>query len=288
MPELPEVETVRVQLFAKLKGETIEGIEVRHPKVVGFDRGFKKCLISKRFKDIDRIGKLLIFSFVSEPDLYLLAHLKMTGQFFVTDKKGQVVGGGGHSMNAALGPLPDKHTRVIFGLSGGHTLFFNDQRIFGYLKLVNKAGMEAAKAGFGQEPINNDFDHQAFFVRIQRSDRVIKALLLDQSVVAGLGNIYVDEALFRSDIRPDRCASSLTKAEARLLAKNAGQIMNESIKHGGTTFRSFTDADGGKGGFVKHLRVFDRQGQPCLTCQTPITKTKLAGRGTHFCEHCQK
>lgn len=288
MPELPEVEIVRVQLWRKLRGKRILRVIVKHTKTVGFDRAFSERLAGRAFRDIDRIGKLLIFTFQGEKNLFLLAHLKMTGQFFLTDKAGKIVGGGGHSDTGPIGPLPNRHTRVVFELAGGNTLFFNDQRIFGYLKLVDKAGLDAAKAHFGPEPINGGFDTGAFFARLQRTDRVIKAVLLDQSVVAGLGNIYVDEALFRSRILPTRPASSLSRAEARLLAKNAGAVMNESIKHGGTTFRSFTDTDGGRGGFVKRLRVFDRQGEPCVKCGEAIRKIKLAGRGTHFCEHCQR
>src|SRR5690606_24000405 len=136
MPELPEVETVRIQLLRVIKGKTIRKVVVLKEKSVGNDLSFADRLVGLRFKDIGRVGKMMIFSFAGQKDLYMLAHLKMTGQFLVTDKKGRVVGGGGHSETAAIGPLPDRHTRVMFELSDGSTLFFNDQRIFGYLRLV--------------------------------------------------------------------------------------------------------------------------------------------------------
>ncbi len=288
MPELPEVETVRVQLWNKLKGKTVSEAKVFHPKSVAGEKAFAKKLKGRKLQSIDRIGKLLIFKFSNTTDLYLLGHLKMTGQFFVTDKSGRLVGGGGHTLSVGIKELPDRHTRVAIYFDDGTTLYFNDMRLFGYLKLTDRAGMEVAKSRFGPEPISEDFDREYFLAGLQRRGSSIKATLLDQTFVAGLGNIYVDEALFRTKILPTRLAKSLSKSEVMLLAKNADKVMKEAILLGGTTFQHFADTEGTKGGFKDKLRVFGRQGQKCVRCKTIIVKTRVAGRGTHFCPTCQK
>lgn len=279
---------MRIQLLRQIQDKTIKRVTVNNQKTVMGDRHFAERLAGLRFRDIDRIGKMMIFSFAGKKDLFLLAHLKMTGQFLVTDKKGSVVGGGGHSEADALGPLPNRHTRVMFELQGGTTLFFNDQRIFGYLRLVDRAGLELAKARFGPEPIKSDFDKERFISGLKRKSGPIKAVLLDQTFIAGLGNIYVDEALFRSRVLPERPANTLTRSEALLLIKHSGAVMNESIALGGTTFQHFIDATGAKGSFKEKLRVFGRQGEKCVRCRNIIVKSRVAGRGTHYCEVCQK
>lgn len=288
MPELPEVETVRVQLLRKLKGKTVKEVEIFHQKSVGNDKEFSKKLRGLKLSNIDRVGKLMIFSFVSKKDIFMLGHLKMTGQFFVTNKRGEVLVGGGHSVSAALNKLPDRHTRVGIYFNDGTKLYFNDMRLFGYLKLADKTETEVIKSKFGPEPINPEFDKDKFFAGLSRKSSPIKAVLLDQTFVAGLGNIYVDEALFRAKILPTRSASSLSKREAELLAKHSGAVMLESIALGGTTFQHFKNTEGEKGGFKSKLRVFGRQGQKCLRCKATVKKSRVAGRGTHFCENCQK
>ncbi len=287
MPELPEVETVRQQLWQRLKGKTVESVKVLNPKSTRNDKKFGRRLTGLTLKDIDRVGKLLILSFKEDPDRLLLAHLKMTGQLFVVDDQGKVKAQGGHETPLDH-TLPNRHTRVIINFSGGTTLYFNDQRIFGYLHLTDRAGGAAARARFGPEPHADDFDLKYFTKGLQKSGRNIKALLLDQTFVAGLGNIYVDEALFRAALRPARLARTLTPEETKKLAREAGKVLKEGIKHGGTTFQSFKDSAGNKGNYTKKLKVFARHGQPCLTCGHAIIKTRVAGRGTHYCESCQK
>ena len=287
MPELPEVETVRLQLKHKVLKRTIDRVEVFHQKTVAHNRSIGKKLAGKTITDIDRVGKLMIFSFKGEDDLHLLAHLKMTGQFFFVDKKGQVVGGG-HSMTAADTKLPTKHTRVAFHFTDGTTLYFNDMRLFGYTKLANTAEVATARSKYGPEPINAEFDVASFQKKLRTKKTSVKAALLNQSFVAGLGNIYVDEALFRAKVKPMRRADTLTKTEAVEIAKHAGAVMNESIKVGGTTFQHFEDTDGNKGNYTQHLQVFGKQKTPCPRCKTIIIKTKTAGRGTHYCPKCQK
>lgn len=288
MPELPEVENVRLQLLAKIVGKTIKKVEVFNLKSAGNEPDFAKRLLGKKFAHIDRVGKLMIFSFSKETNLFLLGHLKMTGQFFFVDKKG--VMGGGHSMTETdRQNLPNKHTRIAFYLSDGSALFFNDMRKFGYVKIATQEETAAARARFGEEPIADSFNLKTFFAKLQKRNTPIKAALLDQTFVAGLGNIYVDEALFAAKVRPDRVASSLTKAEATAVIKAGGKIMNHSILVGGTTFQSFADTNGHAGNFTEHLKVFGKQKTICPRCKkADIQKMRVAGRGTHFCPSCQK
>ncbi len=288
MPELPEVETVRMQLLHKLRGKTVSGVTIYHLKTTVGDKNFSKKIIGQTIDHIDRIGKLLIFCFKENADLFMLGHLKMTGQFFFVDGKGKVVGGG-HSESASRGDgWPHKHSRLAihFGTSG--TLYFNDMRLFGYLKLATANELEKTKSNYGPEPISQDFDTKWFTTALKRRKTPIKASLLNQSFVAGLGNIYVDEALWRAKIAPTRRADMLTDKEAKLLAKSAGDVMNESIAVGGTTFQHFVDSDGNKGNFTQHLQVFGKQGTLCPRCGTLIIKIRVAGRGTHYCPTCQK
>ncbi len=286
MPELPEVETVRLQLWRQIRGKTISAVEVRHVKSVRDDNVFAKKLSQLTIEDIDRVGKLLIFSFKGQPDLFLLVHLKMTGQLFLVDKKGKRQAEGGHETGLD-DTLPNRHTRVVIDFVEGPKLFFNDQRIFGYLSLTDKKGLERARSRFGPEPHQGALDFTYFFNRLQKSGRNLKALLLDQSFIAGLGNIYVDEALFRAGLNPTRLAREVTVTEAQKLMREAGKVLNEAIKQGGTTFQSFKDSTGQKGNYSQKLKVFGRHGQPCPRCGHTIVKTRVAGRGTHFCPECQ-
>ncbi len=287
MPELPEVETVRLQLLHKILNKPIAKIKVFNEKMVGNDTNFAKKLIGKSFDNIDRIGKLLIFSFKNEEDLFLLTHLKMTGQFFYVDKQ-EVVGGGHSSRTDDSKDLPNKHTRITFNFEDGSSLFFNDMRMFGYMKIANAKEVQTAKAKFGQEPISDDFDYQKFSEKIKRKNTAIKATLLDQTLVAGLGNIYVDEALFLAGVLPIRKTSEVSEKEIKSIIKAGGKVMKKSITYGGTTFQHFVDTGGETGNYTDFLKVFGKQNTPCPKCKTLIQKTRVAGRGTHFCPNCQK
>jgi len=288
MPELPEVETVRLQLRRKISKKQIRAVEVFHAKTVAYDETIEDTLVGQTIKDVDRIGKLMIISFVDQQDLYLLAHLKMTGQFFYVDD-GEIVSGGGHSMTAAdLSEFPGKHTRVAFYFEDGSALYFNDMRLFGYVKVADAKVVALARAAFGPEPTDPQFDTVWFTKAVRTRRAPIKAVLLDQSFVAGLGNIYVDEALFRAQVRPTRRADTLTKKEAVLIADAAGAVMKESIKVGGTTFQNFVDTGGRNGNFTDFLQVFGKQGAACPRCGATIQKIRCAGRGTHYCAGCQK
>ncbi|OIP77258.1 MAG: DNA-formamidopyrimidine glycosylase [Parcubacteria group bacterium CG2_30_44_11] len=287
MPELPEVETVRQQLRRGVVGKTIKAVEVFHSKSVANDETIEDKLIGKTIADIDRIGKLMIFSFVGEVDLFLLAHFKMTGQFFVV--VGNDVSGGGHSMTAAdIRQLPGRHTRVAYYFTDNTILYFNDMRLFGYTKLANAALVAITRAGFGPELIDPTFDDTWFYEKLKKRKTPIKATLLNQAFVSGLGNIYVDEALWRASIKPTRLANTMSQKEAAALRIAARDVMLESIKIGGTTFQSFADAEGNAGNFTQYLNVFGKQGIACSRCGETIIKIRCAGRGTHYCPGCQK
>ena len=237
MPELPEVETVRMQLLHKIVGKTIKEVEVFRAKSVDHDETIEDRLVGKVIAYIDRVGKLMIFSFVGEDDLFVLAHLKMTGQFFYVGCD-EIVGGG-HSMTAADRDLPMKHTRLAIHFTDHTSLYFNDMRLFGYVKIADAKTVETTRSGFGPEPINPEFDCKWFTEKLKKRRTPVKAALLDQSFIAGLGNIYVDEALWRAKVRPTRKARRVTKKEAAALCTAAGDVMKESIAVGGTTFQHF-------------------------------------------------
>ncbi len=287
MPELPEVETVRLQLLHKILNKPIIKVEVFHGKTTGHDKSIEKVLVGKEIADIRRVGKLLIFDLAKESDLFLLAHLKMTGQFFYVDQK-EIVGGGHEQSSADSQDLPHKHTRVAIHFKDKSVLYFNDMRLFGYMKIANAKMVEQAIARFGPEPIKADFDHEKFYQILKKRKTSIKAVLLNQTLIAGLGNIYVDEALFLAKVRPTRLADQVTKKEAFAITKAAGDVMNQAIKYGGTTFQHFSDTDGDAGNYTDLLKVFGKQNTPCPVCGTLIKKIKVAGRGTHFCPKCQK
>jgi len=285
MPEMPEVEVVRRQLEAHILNREIESVELLHPKITRKNPEFKEALVGDQFKAVSRIGKLLTFEF-KDYHGFMLAHLKMTGQFIFVDENQKF--GGGHSLTESDFELPHKHTRVIFHFKDGSNLYFNDMRLFGYLQLVAPDEKESIWNGYGIEPGRPNYTWENFEPLFNKRKTTLKALLLNQKVISGLGNIYVDEACFRSGVLPFREVPTLTQLEKKELFKHGSEVMMESIKRGGTTFYSFLTADGKKGNFSDELEVFDRAGQPCYKCGNIISKIKHAGRGTHFCSTCQK
>ncbi len=288
MPELPEVETIRRDLAQVILHRKIVAVKVLSSKTVfPFARKFVSLIQGQKFADISRVGKLLILSFVGQ-DYFLLIHLKMTGQLIYLDR-GKVIAGG-HSLKNLLGgdKLPNKTTRVYFSLAGGSDLFFNDQRRFGYLKIVKRSELEQIKQRYGIEPLTPGFKLVDFAAVISGRTKNIKALLLDQSLISGLGNIYADEALFLAGIKPSRRASSLKKAEIEKLFQVISPLIRSAVKHRGTTFSDYRDGSGRRGGFSAKLQVYGRNKEKCYNCGGIIQKIKVAGRGTHFCPHCQK
>ncbi len=287
MPELPEVETIRMQLARFLIGQKITSIDVFNPKSTGHNKNIGKMLIGNKITKIDRIGKLLIISINENSKHFLLIHLKMTGQLLYVNESGKLHAGGHTISNSDTSSLPGRHTRIAIAFEDNSTLYFNDMRLFGYMKIADKYETEQIKTRFGPEPIDPDFDVKEFIQRLKRKTAMIKPILLDQTFVAGLGNIYVDEALWRSGIRPTRRGNKISKSEAVKLIKSANEVLSESIKMGGTTFRDFVDSAGNKGNYYEKLLVFGKNDIPCVRCGTLIKKIKVAGRGTHYCPSCQ-
>lgn len=281
MPELPEVETIVRRLAEVLPGKTIRSIEVLKEKSF---QGNPKILAGKKITKIGRRAKIIWFQIAGKFDL--IVHLKMTGQFILIDGDTKV--GGGHPTKDWIRDLPSKHTRVIFHFTDRSTLYFNDMRIFGWLKVVDDAllkqefqkyGPDANLASVSLPYLQNAFAHR----RIP-----IKLALMDNAVLAGVGNIYANEALFIAQIHPKRPANTLTPAEWKKVYQATKKVIRDGIRLGGTTFDGkYVDIRGLAGKYQEKLLVYGQKGKPCPTCKTPIEKIQLGGRGTFFCPKCQ-
>ena len=287
MPELPEVETVKLGLAKLLPGLTVKSVSHDWDKSfpnVKADVG--KFLVGAKIKDIRRRAKVLMIDLSTNYSLVI--HLKMTGQLVF---RGDKQFGAGHPTKSLVGKLPDKSTRVTLAFTDGSRLFFNDQRKFGWMRLMPTA--EIPNIDFmrkvGPEPLEQNFSATDFIKRMQkRQNSNIKAALLDQSVIAGVGNIYADESLYAAGIHPASIVKALPKAKLAKLYQELRRILNLSIKYGGTTDRNYVDALGQKGNYMDMTKIFRRQKQPCLNCQDEIIKIRVAGRGTYVCPKCQK
>lgn len=285
MPELPEVETIRRDLSKKILGKRIKNIKINKPKIVkGKTLEFKRELINSSVKNINRKGKLLIFV-LSREDKFLLVHLKMTGQLiYVDDNK---VISGGHNY-PKIEKLPNKFSHIIFTLNDKSKLFYNDIRQFGYMKIVNKNDLDEVLLNFGIDPINEIFRKDDLLAMLEKKKTNIKAFLLNQKNVAGIGNIYADEILFDSKIKPNRGVNTLSKKEKDNIYSTIKRILKKAIKYRGTTFSNYVDGRGNKGNFTRLLKVYQKEGEKCVKCKKLIKKIKIAGRGTHYCSNCQK
>lgn len=274
MPELPEVETVRRQLEKVTLNKVIESVQVFEPKITRKDKDFARFLVGLSFTKIDRSGKLLVFN-TTDPEINLLAHLKMTGKFLLRE--------GVESENEY-----DKHTHLVFNFNDGLALLFNDVRKFGYVVRADSNEVERVRARFGIEPLTSSFTLDNFEKIFPRRKTNIKSLLLNQSLVAGLGNIYVDEVLFRAGVLPTRPAHSISDEEKKKIFSSTEEVLRTAIEKGGTTFIDFAHTDGAEGSYVDELQVFSRASKPCFRCAGAIEKARVAGRGTHFCPSCQR
>jgi formamidopyrimidine-DNA glycosylase len=286
MPELPEVETVRRGLSKLIIGKTILS------EVHDTDKGFpnapndvKSFMIDAKVTDVRRRAKVLMIDLST--DYTLLIHLKMTGQLVYV---GDTRFGAGHPNDSLVNALPDKSTRVTVQFDDLSTLFFNDQRKFGWMRLLPT--VEIPNISFmqkvGPEPLSTEFTAHDFIQRLARRPKTnIKAAILDQSVVAGIGNIYADESLWGAKINPTRLVSSLTEAEMTLLYTEVRAVMNLSIDKGGSSNSTYVNAEGKRGSYMDFARVFRREGLACPRCGTIIEKLRVAGRGTHICPVCQ-
>ena len=293
MPELPEVETIKNDLRKKILGKKIRKVDLRLKKIVkSSEKGFVLVLEKNSFESIERRGKLLILG-LSQKNKYLIIHLRMTGQL-IYQKGGEIVAGG-HSESGRDGALPylhdmpNKHTHIIFHFSDKSKLFFNDLRRFGVAKIVDKKELEKIVSRFGEEPLDKDFSLKVFKNIIRNKKGNIKAFLLNQGYIAGIGNIYADEILFEAGILPSRKIDSLKKEEIKKLYQAIKKILKKAVKYRGTTFYSYIDTHGKQGNFTKFLKVYKREKKMCLKCKKSIIrKTKIAGRGTRSCDKCQK
>jgi formamidopyrimidine-DNA glycosylase len=271
MPELPEVETVRRLLEPNIKERTIAQVTVNYWRMVQSDHdAFIPTLVGRTFKKISRIGKFLIFHF--DTDLIMISHLRMEGKFL-----------------AMASHEPDSdYARVVFWFVDGGKLVYDDSRCFGIMKLTNRDRYlhEEPLTNVGPEPFVID-DAQKLWEIYKRSSRPIKELLLDQTIMTGLGNIYADEVLFQARVHPELPGNMLTLKEAERLLAYSKTVLSEAIEAGGSTVRTYHAAQGVDGRFQQKLLAYDREGDPCVRCGHPLTKIKVKGRGSTYCPRCQ-
>ena len=266
MPELPEVETLRRELEHVVLGKKITEVCVHHPLVIRQPQveQFKKGLTGVSIKGILRKAKVLILELSSGKALVI--HLKMTGQL--------VYPGGG------------KKARVSFHFSDGKVLDFNDQRLFAELRLMDDWGRLPFIQGLGPEPF--DLAIGQFKTMLSAKRTKIKPLLMDQAFISGIGNLYAAESLFRARIHPERPANSLSDKEKEALFTAIREVLQDAIRHGGSSVDDYVRLSGKPGGYVPYHKVYGREGKPCLVCKTPVKRSSLGGRGTYFCPRCQK
>jgi len=272
VPELPEVENVRRSLQELVVNKTIEHVKVYLPRIVRtpddslrFQNSLEGCTIL----GVDRRGKYLVFDL---PPYKLISHLRMEGQYRLREGTDEMA----------------PHTHVIFHFTDGTELRYRDVRQFGTMDLVGPSDpLPSGFAALGPEPFDEALTPETFYRLIHKRSAPIKAVLLDQKCIAGLGNIYVDESLFGAQIHPGRTASQLKKHQVATLLVEIRAVLERAILAGGSSIRTYTNGYGRHGGFQIQLKVYGREGQPCFRCGTLIEKTRVAGRGTHFCPSCQ-
>ena len=287
MPELPEVETVRRGLERLAVGQIVESAAcLDSPKSFpNPPADVNRFLIGAAITDVHRRAKVLLIGLSS--GYTLVTHLKMTGQLIYIGKERW---GAGHPNVSLVGALPDKTTRVVLAFRSEAKLYFNDLRKFGWMKLYPTA--EVSNIDFikrvGPEPLEDDFTGEVLFERLQRRKNTsIKAAILDQSVLAGVGNIYADESLWAARIHPGTIVKNVLREKLLVLCEEIKKVMTLSIEKGGSTDKNYVDTEGRKGSYLSFANVFRRENQPCPRCGTIILKIRVAGRGTHFCPQCQ-
>lgn len=274
MPELPEVETIKNTLKRFVIEKTIDHVSVLWPRIIKHPddvEQFNHILMGQTIRDIKRKGKFLLFQL---DEYVLVSHLRMEGKY---------------SVHPSEDPI-DKHTHVVFTFTDGDTLHYNDVRKFGTMHVYQKGDELEHKPlnQLGPDPFDETFTLNYFYTKLKRTGRAIKPVLLDQSIVAGLGNIYVDETLFRAGVHPLKKASKLTKKETASIRNAAIATLNEAVIQGGTTIRSYVNGQGEMGMFQQELFVYGQEDHACKRCGKPIVKMKVGGRGTHLCISCQK
>ena len=274
MPELPEVETVRRTLNKLVTGKKIRRVKVGWPNIVKNPvehEQFEDALVGQTIHDLGRRGKFLVFQL---DDYALVSHLRMEGNYRLQNRDEPT----------------DKHIHVVFEFGDGTELRYRDVRKFGTMHLFAKGTEDSVLplAKLGPEPFSAVFTEEYLKSRLGKTSRVIKAALLDQTIVAGLGNIYVDEVLFKSKIHPERVANSLSDQEISELWTQSVSTLQEAIEAGGSSVNTYMNSDGLSGTYQERLNVYGRKGEECRECGTLLEKIKTAGRGTHFCPECQR
>ncbi|WP_078579551.1 DNA-formamidopyrimidine glycosylase [Salipaludibacillus agaradhaerens] len=273
MPELPEVETVKRTLTELIKNETVTKVSVEWPKMIkepDDSAQFSVMMAGQTFKSIERRGKFLIFRL---DDYSLVSHLRMEGRYGVFEQDEPTT----------------KHTHVRFFLESGKELRYADVRKFGTMHLfpIDTELQQLPLAKLGPEPLSSDFSSARLKKQLERTTRAIKSALLDQTIVAGLGNIYVDEALFKARVHPEKTANMLTDDEVEQLFISIKQTLSDAVEAGGSSIKSYVNGQGEMGMFQQQLNVYGRAGEPCRTCDSMIVRSVVGGRGTHTCPTCQ-
>ncbi|MBP2077362.1 DNA-formamidopyrimidine glycosylase [Oceanobacillus polygoni] len=274
MPELPEVETIKNTLKRFVLDKTIDSVDIHWSNIIKEPddiEHFKTLLQGQTIRELSRKGKFLLFYL---DDIVLVSHLRMEGKY---------------SVHESSEPMK-KHTHVIFRFTNGEELRYNDVRKFGTMH-VHAKGKEFSNKPLNQlgpEPFDEAFTLDYFYKKLKKTDRYIKSALLDQTIVTGLGNIYVDETLFRAGIHPLKRSSKLTKKEVKAIREQAIKTLEEAVRAGGTTIRSYVNGQGDMGMFQQELYVYGQENKACKNCNKSITKMKIGGRGTHICTTCQK
>ena len=300
MPELPEVETVVKGLKKPLVGRTIKDIKKLHSKSLQLaSRLSLNKLKGLKVLNLQRKGKAIIINLTNQ--ISLLVHLKMTGQLIYIPRPSSLSSRPkrrdlstrlnlGHPTADFINSMPSKHTRIIFKFSKG-VLYFNDQRLFGWIKAMptKNISINPFIKNLGPDALSNSFNSSVLEQIIKRKPKSpIKSVILDQSNIAGIGNIYANESLFLAGIKPDRKASTLNKNEVKKLTSSIKQILKKGIKYSGTSISNYKTAKGASGKMQNYLKVYKRDGLPCKKCKTLIKKIKIAGRSSYFCPTCQK
>ncbi len=293
MPELPEAETIRRGLQKYLPGKTVAKVTVNEPKLIKVPscQEFIRRMAGQAFTGTRRIGKIVILDLENDS---ILVRLGMTGQLTYRDpasiddtpfRTHPVT-----KLQTAPAPAPDKHTHIIAEHTDGTMLCYRDIRKFGKWLMYpkNELGKCPEIQALGPDPLSADFTCERLSQALARTSRSIKTALLDQNVVCGIGNIYADEILFACGISPKRTASSLTNDEISLIARETPIILEASISRNGTTFSDYRDADGNPGENVGFLQVYGRSGSPCPKCGQILKRDVIGGRGTSWCERCQR
>lgn len=281
MPELPEVETIRTQLERFLIGETISKVEVKNRKIF---TGDSKNVTNVKIKSVRRFAKVLSIDLSN--NYSILIHVKLTGQLIYQGKKNK----NKKISSKVIGGVPGNHTHVIFHLKNG-ILYYNDVRRFGWIKIVKTDELEDKNEfvkKLGPEPFK-DLTEKYFTELLTNSRRNIKTLLMDQSKIGGIGNIYVNDALWLAKISPKRTANSLKTEEITTLYKAIFKVLRDGLKYGGASELAFVTPDGSEGEYQEHTLAYGREGKSCKRCKDKkIKKFFLSGRGTYWCPNCQK